>query len=1132
MEFTAEWKSLWPISSTFSAPLLIPNNNPDTPFGPLIFNPKPNSSTTLLQSSSLSPRLPPPYPQLSLPRFLQNHSSVPSSAASFCSLLGPQLPNYSSYFHGFNSLQLLQIPDKKLIVAFFPTGENSDHVGFSLLSVKDGILDVHSQKESLFQVAKEGNVNRQRITRLLVNPVDALCSNENGDDIFGDVGTANKRKNVAAVVAFLMVCTDYSVNWYRVGLNTLCKENEFSICLDYLGCANAKMLKGNAVMSACWSPHLKEECLVLLENGDLLLFDVNYSCGKKGKLASLFSGNNRVINKKMQVSLNDKLGLDEKNGYQGPKWVGCEFSWHPRIFIASHCSEVFLVDMRSAGDCNVCCLLKLEMLSMGKNDGFQVLSKANSDMFSFTVATRYLLLLCDVRKPLMPVLRWSHGLENPRYMTFFRLSELRVNVEDTKYKWASESGYCILLGSFWDGEFSLFCYGPDGNGNGSVSSGISKFCNSYYAWGLPSALSLSLSDCNSGSCLLREEFSKTSLPVWIDWRQKKQLILGFGILEPDISAQLSSPDSFGGFIMIRLTSSGKLEAQHYLAAWESEKISAVGHKRKSVYLEENLLYNCNNSEYEGEKKFQHLRFDFLNAYLEDKLAKHVVKKTGKRKEGDKDAQQKYLLKSESNFHQEICHRLKAFGLHGVRSSLPVPDVLKDVSLPTSIHEIALRSTFAALPTNMLQLAFSTYSDFNQDLENQNEPLEFLDLPGQLQVPPFPFRKPSYRSNKWSSKVQPSDTLVGPVLPPHFMTILHKLCMDGLKEERELYLEESEGFSAHSLFRIQCDRVVELVEEQVLGSDTKSQDDDFVSLGDDTEDMSYGTQKVKFSYHRPSSLLENPSSVGLTKPGYEDHALSTHVFRRNQEHASDLSAEMVSEIGSLLSRAGSAGLGRAAEVLDTLGLLAMNLTGIVAAEKVRNLEIEGAIPGAACTGQIERDYQLKRRRRDRDNRLNLLAAELQSQRNLVKNLKLQSFHVEKKKSKMRWRRHCIGLFLLPQTLAKSELNCSRTLGLLILCGSRRSTMLTSLIRCCGLITWLAIKASTKGGSPIISLPVHPSNNGADQQLTTNDTFSTLSHANQGLLQSVNCKSDDQETTNACNSGPEENNEKLDVMNWVL
>ncbi|KAK4416612.1 protein PSK SIMULATOR 3 [Sesamum alatum] len=75
-----------------------------------------------------------------------------------------------------------------------------------------------------------------------------------------------------------------------------------------------------------------------------------------------------------------------------------------------------------------------------------------------------------------------------------------------------------------------------------------------------------------------------------------------------------------------------------------------------------------------------------------------------------------------------------------------------------------------------------------------------------------------------------------------------------------------------------------------------------------------------------------------------------------------------------------------------------------------------------------------------------------------------------------------------------------------------------------------KASAKAGGPVmpsIRSPIRPSKNAADQQPITNDTLSTPSHADQASLQSVNCKSEGQETINACNSGPEESNAaKLD------
>lgn len=765
---------------------------------------------------------------------------------------------------------MLQIPNKNLVIAFFPAGENYDRVGFSLLSVKDGILAVQLQRDNFFHLVEEGNVSRQRITCLLVNPVDDFCCN---------------------AVGFLMVCTKYSVYWYRVSITNFDKHNANSVCVDYLGSASAKMLMGKAVESACWSPHMSEECLVLLESGDLVLFDVYQSSGRRANSMFAVSRHNNFVSKKLQVPLMDKLGLKKESSSKGQQWFGCDFSWHPRIFIVCHRNEILLVDLRSAGKCQAVCLLELEMLPLRQNDGFFSLSRACSDGFHFIVATRSMLLLCDVRKPSIPVLRWTHIVQNPRYMTVFRLSDLRANAEDAKYKLASESGYCVILGSFWDGNFSLFCYGLDDNGNGSVNSGITKFCNSYYSWGFPSELPLSGSDCTCGSCLVREDFWKSSLSFWTDWRHKKELILGFGILKPDLSAQLSSFGSFGGFTLIRLTSSGKLEAQNYLAGWGSDKVLEAGHKRKSIQLEEIQLYDHNYSEYDGIKRFLQLNLEFLNAYLKDKLAKFISERREKIKKSDGTALRKHAVKSKFIFHQEKCCRLNDFGLTRMESSFPSFAVLNNITWPTSIHEIALRSAYAALPSTILQLAFSTYSDFDKDSENQKEPLEFLDIPDHLQAPPFPFRKPSHRSNKWSTKVQPSDAIVGPILPTHFLKTLHELCVDELKEERQLYREESEAFSAHSQFKVLCDKVVEVVREHISGSDAKPQDD-FVSLADDTENMSYQIQKLSFSCHNPSAFLQSPLKYGTREPGCENNTFSTHVYRRSQDLASDLSDEMV------------------------------------------------------------------------------------------------------------------------------------------------------------------------------------------------------------------------------------------------
>ncbi|CAB4294148.1 unnamed protein product [Prunus armeniaca] len=135
----------------------------------------------------------------------------------------------------------------------------------------------------------------------------------------------------------------------------------------------------------------------------------------------------------------------------------------------------------------------------------------------------------------MPVLQWAYGLDKPSYVDVLRLSELRSQSRDDKFNWASDS-YLLI-------------------------------------WTFPPSSDRISHECHCESCLVKEEFSKDALPEWIDWQQKKEIVLGFGIVNKDLSALLSEPDEFGGFTLIRLMSSGKLELQRYCASFDSFRSS-------------------------------------------------------------------------------------------------------------------------------------------------------------------------------------------------------------------------------------------------------------------------------------------------------------------------------------------------------------------------------------------------------------------------------------------------------------------------------------------------------------------------------------------------------------------------------
>ncbi|MBA0717570.1 hypothetical protein Golax_005371 [Gossypium laxum] len=157
---------------------------------------------------------------------------------------------------------------------------------------------------------------------------------------------------------------------------------------------------------------------------------------------------------------------------------------------------------------------KIEMLNpyaIVDKDQFLAFSRAKADGFQFVLASKSLLLLCDVCKPMVPLLCWAHHLHNPCFIDVIRLSELRSQFRDDTYQWATESGFCIILGLFWNCEFRLFCYSPSSASEGYVAIEISKFCKPF--------------------------------------------------LSRDLSKLLCESDEFDGFILIRLMSLGKIEAQ-------------------------------------------------------------------------------------------------------------------------------------------------------------------------------------------------------------------------------------------------------------------------------------------------------------------------------------------------------------------------------------------------------------------------------------------------------------------------------------------------------------------------------------------------------------------------------------------
>ncbi|XP_061357109.1 uncharacterized protein LOC133301492 [Gastrolobium bilobum] len=829
MEFSDEWKPFFPIGASTVSPLLLSDSeSAEMGLGPLLFNPDPHSLTLLFSSTSLLPPLHLP-PHLLPSRFLLSSdpsSVLPSTASSIASLFTSHHENDTGSYFLHTRIHLLKYPNCPNVVVFFPTGVNDEKVGFFMLHVKDSKLHIQLDSNGDFFQAASGSSHR--ILRISLNPVAD----------FG-LGISCLTDNPSPVIGYLLVSTLYSVHWFAVKHNLILERpNVF-----YLG---GKVFKTCPVVHACWSPHILEESLVLLESGQLFLFDL-----ESHSSSASFKGT------RLRVSWND-LGISENMA-----WLSCEFSWHPRILIVARSDAIFLVDVRLK-ECNVSCLMKIETLRMyapNENEQFLALSRAGPENFFFTVASSSLLLLCDVRKPLMPVLQWVHGIDKPCYITALSLSLLRSHSRENTFKLASESGFCILLGSFWNSEINIFCYGHSlPFQKGSIALKLSKINTTFCAWGLPFEINLSSCECHCGSCLLRKEMSKDALPEWIDWQLKKEIVLGFGILSNDLAALLCEPNEHGGFTLVRLMSSGKFELQRYHASWAPAR-NLADCLEQELCLDRHFLYPMSDEKYKFSKVFNYLKFNCLYAYASGNLTQFLVTKLN---DTCRDAQDKEPFGTE--VHELLCEKLNACGFGQSRSCPAITAVFKDVKLPASYHEVALRRLWADLPLELLQLAFFSYSECREvvtDPDQNSVALQFLAVPNLPQLPPFFLRKSSPHSN---------DCIVGPVIPFPVLLVLNEFqngCSD--LEGGKFSIEAELDLKYKEVRRVAAEIAVSPVGSMHF-------DDHAVSLADDGEETWVGSSKPKSFYrYRPVAFSCSAPDLVLGNSVCSDEIYDTFIF---------------------------------------------------------------------------------------------------------------------------------------------------------------------------------------------------------------------------------------------------------------
>ncbi|KAG9440653.1 hypothetical protein H6P81_020818 [Aristolochia fimbriata] len=666
MDFSDDWKSLWSSSFVFRAPsLLLPNLSF---LGPLVFHPHPSvqnlEPTILLHLQNLfSTPLPPTPASFLHANFIP--LSLLYSLASDASSLDQPTPFQQNFLH------VLHRSNGDLIL-FLTRGENLDCISYVVLTTQNQIFCIAEyNSDKIFTVCPKLGY---QIFKIVVS------SEENSTTASGN----------CVIEGYLVACTLYTVHWYRIESRVSCDHLE-APALVHLGFSELK----TRVIHVCWNPHLQEESMVLLETGELRLFDLNH-CSRFLRHPAKLHGS------RVMVPLDDEniFGLEKEH----MSWLGCEFSWHPRVLIVARSDVVFLLDFRCK-DSSLTILAKIELCDsvrhcLGKEDCFVSFSGAKFDKFFFSVATKYHLLLFDIRQPLSPILRWDHGLDDPTIAQMFKLSELRPSSSNCKFNWASESGFAILLGSLWNSEFNVYCYGPFLSSDGSVASKFNKLEHGVYAWGLPSKLSLLGYPCECGDCLVKEYFSKSKHSVGNSLK-KKEKVLGFVILSDYLLDKTYELNGLGGFTLIRLTSSGRLESQKYKASCDVIVMKSKCREPSLSCCTDSTLLPLNNL-HEFSFKFKYVRLNHLLSYSKGNLVDVYISKM--HPEGSS-------IKNMSNFWElPLLDALKTTQVSQSGSSLDFSDVLHEITYPTSLYEIACKKIWTGLPLDVVQLAFVRRSD--------------------------------------------------------------------------------------------------------------------------------------------------------------------------------------------------------------------------------------------------------------------------------------------------------------------------------------------------------------------------------------------------------------------------------------
>ncbi|KMZ63429.1 hypothetical protein ZOSMA_40G00600 [Zostera marina] len=848
MNFSNDWRNVWPITGVIAAPSLITgsessSSDVSTNLGPLLFSPATPPINLLSSASLYVPITLPDFPTITrgnLSAFFTGGISDAFFPQALQYKLLSSILSESDYNDPFlsNHISVLKCRDVDSYVFFFPTGKNSDKIGFFGITMIDGQPNLIGNVDGDVFEQRDGYKHEfQKIKKISVRGLDPFDP-EPEDSI---------------VEGYLLACTMFTVIWFRVEIRFIdtkrLKKKPVLIPLSKQGFKSS-------VVCACWNPNFVEECVVLLESGELIWINID---NKKGKTIPL-------------------LHNATATSTGGCKWLAADFGVHPWSVLVAESESILMVDLRNAN-----CKKPPTVVAKVKDPGapFIVFSIAEFDRYYFSVATNCQLFLFDTREILYPLLVWDHDIRDPSSISMFRLSDLRSVSEE--FWRATESGYAIMVGSIWNSKFKLFFYGPDLR----VKS-RSEFCRSFYAWEIPSTISLSGYGHGSSDSAMDEleETYNTLLPSEALHHLKKELVIGFYILPRNPS------DTSSDFNLVRLISSGKLEFQPYRASTFhcSSKILTIpkppsSGKEFRVYEDE--FWN-QDEVVNGNLRF--MRFRFLIAYMNNTLLR-VVRKAAidprrlkvsihevKGVECNRDLWE--LIKS-------IIPSLARTDDSTTRPVVPLSDIIDDVSFPTSLYELASSQILTSLSPTILYLAFSIYTELFGEVQPSYsfEFLEVIGLMGNRHLPPLMMGKPSSRGEKWSEKTPRGNFLVGPVIPVPILLVLDNLYRDDTigfqlpDSPSDAYFDEDHDDRTISKV---CSRIRE---ELTLLKEEK----DCVNLACDVGFSELESKKKKsgFLFYEPKvSASSSSPSLTTTARSFESEIHETFVCGKYQRGGCD------------------------------------------------------------------------------------------------------------------------------------------------------------------------------------------------------------------------------------------------------